>query len=157
MSMALAILHATALDAGQLAFQQALILVSAAYRVWILVAIWRCAPNASLLWGTLARWPTVAWGLNTAFVFSSCSSNWCSDMRGGEAPAPENIGAEPSGLRRLLLDGAASLFPGYFALVMATGVMAIACHLMSSRSQRSWHPAYRPARKVRSAPRSAIL
>lgn len=68
MSMALAILHATALDAGQLAFQQALILISAAYTVWILVAIWRCAPNASPFWGTLARWLTVAWGLNTALV-----------------------------------------------------------------------------------------
>lgn len=68
MSMALAILHATALDAGQLAFQQALILISVAYTVWILVAIWRCAPNASPFWGTLARWLTVAWGLNTALV-----------------------------------------------------------------------------------------
>jgi len=67
-SMALAILHATALDAGQLAFQQVLILISAAYTVWILVAIWRGAPNASPFWGTLARWLTVAWGLNTALV-----------------------------------------------------------------------------------------
>jgi len=67
-SMVLAILHATALDAGQLAFQQVLILISAAYTVWILVAIWRCAPNASPFWGTLARWLTVAWGLNTALV-----------------------------------------------------------------------------------------
>lgn len=49
MSMALAILHATALDAGQLAFQQALILVSAAYTVGILVAIWRCAPRSAIL------------------------------------------------------------------------------------------------------------
>lgn len=67
-SMALAILHATALDGGQLAFQQALILISAAYTVWILVAIWRCAPNSSPFWGMLARWLTVAWGLNTALV-----------------------------------------------------------------------------------------
>lgn len=68
MSMALAMLHATALDAGQLAFQQVLILISVAYTVWILVAIWRCAPNASPFWGTLAGWLTVAWGLNTALV-----------------------------------------------------------------------------------------
>ena len=67
-SMVLVILHGTALDAGQLAFQQVLILVSAAYTVFILVAIWRCAPNANVFWGTLARWLTVAWGLNTAFV-----------------------------------------------------------------------------------------
>lgn len=68
MSMALAILHATALDAGRLVFQQVLILISAAYTVWILVAIWRCAPNASPFWGTLARWLTVAWGLNSVLV-----------------------------------------------------------------------------------------
>ncbi len=68
MSMALAVLYANALDAGQLAFQQVLVLVSAAYTVWILVAIWRCAQNASPFWGTLARWPTVAWGLNSALV-----------------------------------------------------------------------------------------
>lgn len=67
-SMALVILHATALDAGQLAFQQVLIVVSAAYTIWILVAIWRCAPNAAPFWGVLARWSTIAWGLNTAFV-----------------------------------------------------------------------------------------
>lgn len=67
-SMALAILYATALDAGQLAFQQGLILISAAYTVWILVAIWRCAPNASPFWAILAKWLTVSWGLNTAFV-----------------------------------------------------------------------------------------
>src|SRR5690606_34318276 len=34
-----------------------------------------------------------------------------------------------SRLRAAVLDGAASLFPGYFALVMATGVVSIACHL----------------------------
>jgi hypothetical protein len=67
-SLVFAILHATALDAGQLALQQSLILISAAYTVWILVAIWRCAPNADPFWGTLAKWLTVAWGLNAALV-----------------------------------------------------------------------------------------
>jgi tellurite resistance protein TehA-like permease len=33
----------------------------------------------------------------------------------------------------LVLDGAASLFPGYFALVMATGVVSIACQFMGLR------------------------
>lgn len=33
-------------------------------------------------------------------------------------------------LQRPILEAAASLFPGYFALVMATGVVSIACHLM---------------------------
>lgn len=68
MSAALAILQATAIDAGQLVFQQVLILISAAYTVWILVAIWRCAPNARPFWGTVARWLTITWGLNAAFV-----------------------------------------------------------------------------------------
>lgn len=67
-STALATLQATALEAGQMAFQQVLILISAGYTFWILVAIWRCAPNAAPFWGVLARWSTIAWGLNTAFV-----------------------------------------------------------------------------------------
>lgn len=36
-------------------------------------------------------------------------------------------------IRRGVLNGAASLFPGYFALVMATGVVSIACHLLGLR------------------------
>lgn len=67
-SLALATLHATALYAGQMVFQQVLIFISVAYTIWILVAIWRCAPNTVPFWGILARWLTVAWGLNTAFV-----------------------------------------------------------------------------------------
>jgi tellurite resistance protein TehA-like permease len=35
---------------------------------------------------------------------------------------------------RPILDGAASLFPGYFALVMATGVVSIASHLLGMHS-----------------------
>lgn len=34
---------------------------------------------------------------------------------------------------RLILDGAESLFPGYFALVMATGVVSIACQFLGLR------------------------
>ncbi len=67
-SIVLAILHATALDAGQLVLQQILILVSMLYTVWILVAICRSARNASPFWGTVAQWLTVTWGLNTALV-----------------------------------------------------------------------------------------
>lgn len=36
-------------------------------------------------------------------------------------------------VRRLFLNGAISLFPGYFALVMATGVVSIACQLLGMR------------------------
>lgn len=38
-----------------------------------------------------------------------------------------------SRLTALILDGAVSLFPGYFALVMATGVVSIACQFMGLR------------------------
>jgi len=67
-SLILVVLHAAALDAGNEFVQQVLILVSAAYTYWILVAIWRCAPNADPFWGLIARWLTVTWGLNAAFV-----------------------------------------------------------------------------------------
>ncbi len=40
----------------------------AAYTIWILVSVWRCAANAFPFWGVLARWLTVAWAGNTALV-----------------------------------------------------------------------------------------
>lgn len=67
-SLALALLYATALDLGQVALQQGLILVCAAYTVWIVVAIWRSADNAGPFWSNLARLLTIAWALNSAFV-----------------------------------------------------------------------------------------
>ena len=67
-SCVLAVLHARTLDRGQLLFQQALIFLSVLYTWWILFVIWRCAENAAPFWGTMARWLTVAWGLNTALV-----------------------------------------------------------------------------------------
>lgn len=45
---------------------------------------------------------------------------------------PELVGR--SGWKGLICDGAVSLFPGYFALVMATGVVSIACHFMGLRT-----------------------
>lgn len=39
----------------------------------------------------------------------------------------------PARLAAVILGGAVSLFPGYFALVMATGVVSIACHFMGLR------------------------
>lgn len=39
----------------------------------------------------------------------------------------------PTRLGAVILGGAISLFPGYFALVMATGVVSIACHFMGLR------------------------
>lgn len=67
-SCLLAVMHVMAYDPEQLFIQQVLILFSAVYTVWILVAIWRSAAHADPFWGSLAQWLTVAWGLNTAFV-----------------------------------------------------------------------------------------
>lgn len=53
-------------------------------------------------------------------------------MRGDDVTSAVRPAAR-SGLFGLLLDGAASLFPGYFALAMATGVVSIACQLMGMR------------------------
>jgi hypothetical protein len=69
-SSALVVLHATTLLLRQVAFQQVLIVVSGLYTMWILVAIWRCAAGAHPYWGTLARWLTIAWALNTGFVLA---------------------------------------------------------------------------------------
>jgi hypothetical protein len=67
-SGALTALHIAALGRGQLRLQQGLIILSALYTAWALVAIWRCAANAAAYWTTVARWLVVAWGLNAALV-----------------------------------------------------------------------------------------
>ncbi|MFV0359734.1 hypothetical protein [Tropicimonas sp.] len=55
---------------GRTGLEQALIPVGAIYTMWILVAIWRNSANAHPYWGTLARWLTVVWALNSIFVLS---------------------------------------------------------------------------------------
>ena len=50
-SLALIVLHATALILRQVALQEVLIVGSALYTVWILIAIWRCASRAHPYWG----------------------------------------------------------------------------------------------------------
>jgi xanthine/uracil permease len=67
-SLLIVALHATALQRGQLAVQQVLIVLSVGYTMWIVVAIWRSAANADPYWGTLARWLTIAWALNSVLV-----------------------------------------------------------------------------------------
>lgn len=64
----LIILHALALYLQHQPLQQALIILSTLYTAWVLMAIWRCSAAATLFWGTMARWLTIAWGLNVAFV-----------------------------------------------------------------------------------------
>jgi hypothetical protein len=44
-------------------------LVMGAYTTWILVSVWRCAPNARQEhWGQAARMLTAAWALNVILV-----------------------------------------------------------------------------------------
>lgn len=54
-----------------------------------------------------------------------------SDEQGAAKAAPRGGGG--GRLRAAVMDGAASLFPGYFALVMATGVVSMACDLNGLR------------------------
>ncbi|PQA89749.1 hypothetical protein CW354_02525 [Marinicaulis flavus] len=53
---------------GNIVMQEVLGILFGAYTVWVLVAVWRCAENANPFWCSLARWLTVAWAANTAFV-----------------------------------------------------------------------------------------
>lgn len=55
-------------------------------------------------------------------------------MRVDDGRAASLTGRDPvTRIRRAAENGAISLFPGYFALVMATGVVSIACHFMGLR------------------------
>lgn len=69
-SAVLALLYILAAENGRLALQQGLLVAFAAYTVWILVAVWRCADNAEPFWGLVARWATVAWALNTVLLLT---------------------------------------------------------------------------------------
>ncbi len=62
------LLHVQAMYQGRVVMQQVMLLCFAAYTVWIIVSVWRCAANAEPFWGLLARWLTVAWAGNTALV-----------------------------------------------------------------------------------------
>jgi len=49
--------------------QQAMLPVLAIYTLWIVVSVWRCAPNAeNELHQILARYLTVAWAINSALI-----------------------------------------------------------------------------------------
>ena len=67
-SSVIAVLYATVLISEELALQQVLNTLSLLYTIWILVAIWRSSSNTASYWTDLARWLTVAWGLNTTMV-----------------------------------------------------------------------------------------
>lgn len=70
-SSALLLLHAVALARGLHAVEQVLIVVTALYTPWILVAIWRCSANAPPILGTMAKWLTIAWALNSLLVLAA--------------------------------------------------------------------------------------
>ncbi len=67
-SILLMAFHASLMWQGLALVQQLSLIAIAAYTVWILVAVWRCAGRAEPNWGTLARWLTVAWGANATLV-----------------------------------------------------------------------------------------
>ncbi|MHA6323824.1 hypothetical protein [Roseivivax sp. CAU 1753] len=67
-SWAIAMLYATAVDLGQTVLQQVLLILALFYTVWIIVGIWRCSANAAPFWGSVARWMTVAWAINSTLL-----------------------------------------------------------------------------------------
>ncbi len=68
-SCAIAALYFGAMASGQTILRQLLLVVLAVYTGWIVVSVWRCAHRASEpIWGTLARFLTVAWAANAALV-----------------------------------------------------------------------------------------
>lgn len=62
------LLYAHAAIRGGAMQQQVSLALLAAYTGWALVAIWRCAGNATPFWGLMTRWVTVAWAGNAALV-----------------------------------------------------------------------------------------
>lgn len=61
-----------ATDVESFGLRQLLLIVFVPYTAWILVSIWRCAFNVGAeIYGHLARWLTVAWALNAAFLVIS--------------------------------------------------------------------------------------
>lgn len=61
-------LYAMAVFHRQVVMQQALLILFAAYTVWILVSVWRCAEGSNPYWRLVARCLTVAWAVNTIMV-----------------------------------------------------------------------------------------
>lgn len=61
-------LYGIAVAQQEIAMQQALLIVFAAYTVWIIVSVWRCAEASEYVWRTLARGLTIAWAGNAALV-----------------------------------------------------------------------------------------
>lgn len=68
-SFVLAALLAAALLGEAIGAQQVMLPILLAYTAWIVVAVWRCAPNTRKeLYTHLARGLTVAWAINALMV-----------------------------------------------------------------------------------------
>jgi hypothetical protein len=75
-SVTIVALYVVAFYDGRIALRQVLLPCFAAYTTWILVSVWRCAGNTKeTLWGTLARFLTVAWAANTILVLTFLQLN----------------------------------------------------------------------------------
>ena len=75
-SVVIVALYIVAFYDGRMALRQVLLPCFAAYTAWILVSVWRCASNTNeILWGTLARFLTVAWAGNTILVLTFLQLN----------------------------------------------------------------------------------
>jgi hypothetical protein len=75
-SVTIVALYVVAFYDGYMALRQVLLPCFAAYTAWILVSVWRCASNTNEeLWGTLARFLTVAWAGNTILVLTFLQIN----------------------------------------------------------------------------------
>ncbi len=68
--------YAAAIYAGNTVLEQGLLPVLLLYTLWIVVSVWRCAPNTEQEFYTyLSRGLTIAWALNVLFVVLGLQMN----------------------------------------------------------------------------------
>lgn len=67
-SVALILVYIDALYRHDEITEQVALTVFQLYSLWVLVAIWRCAANATPPWGVIVRLLTIAWAVNTMLV-----------------------------------------------------------------------------------------
>lgn len=67
-SVLLALLLIEAMREHRPWLQQGALIALALYTFWILVAVWRCAANASAHWRFLARLSTIVWACNAILL-----------------------------------------------------------------------------------------
>lgn len=68
--------YIAAFDDAHVLLRQILLLCFAAYTAWILISVWRCADKTKeKIWGTLARFLTVAWACNAILIITFLQIN----------------------------------------------------------------------------------